>query len=117
MRIWDAQSKRNIDMVLDDRFAPGTAGYHILSIEDEMSPGDDGPCSMKIDLDDEVIEFQVEFESQVRNFTGFLGLVFSDHDLKRSNSRIGGSLVGRNIIDYSRERAMLFLACVCFRLF
>ena len=77
-------------MVLDDRFAPGTAGHHILSIEDEMSPGDDGPCSMKIDLDDEVIEFHVEFESQVRKFTGFLGLVFGAHDLKVEFEKGGG---------------------------
>mmetsp|Transcript_38196 Transcript_38196/g.92135 ORF Transcript_38196/g.92135 Transcript_38196/m.92135 type:complete len:333 (-) Transcript_38196:18-1016(-) len=64
VRVWDAQNTRNNDLVLDDRFAEGTAGYHILSIEDEMTPGDDGPCSMKIALDDEVIHFCVEFDQE-----------------------------------------------------
>lgn len=64
VRIWDAQCTRNIDIVLDDRFGPGTAGYHILSIEDEMTLGDHGPTSMKIQLDDEVMEYEVEFDTQ-----------------------------------------------------
>jgi hypothetical protein len=86
-------------MVLDDRFAPGTAGHHILSIEDEMAPGDDGPCSMKIDLDDEVVEFRVEFEGQVRNFTGFRGLwsmVWGLGPLISWSNRASGSQTGRN---------------------
>jgi len=36
--LWDPQFSRNEELVLDDRFAEGTAGYHILSIEDEMIP-------------------------------------------------------------------------------
>eukprot|EP00960_Hanusia_phi_P053198 761905-Hanusia_phi.AAC.1 len=45
------QNTVNTDMVLDDRFAEGTAGYSILSIEDEMTPGETDD-SMHLETDE-----------------------------------------------------------------
>jgi len=58
IRVWDAQCTVNTELVIDERFCEGTAGYHILSIEDEMTPGDT-PTTMKIEADEEV-HFRIE---------------------------------------------------------
>jgi len=62
VRFWDAQNTVNTDMVLDDRFAEGTAGYSILSIEDEMTPGETDD-SMHLETD-EIIKLRIRFSER-----------------------------------------------------
>jgi len=72
VRVWDAQAYSTSELVLDDRFCEGTAGFHILSIEDEMTPSPTDSQAMVIEADD-TVNLRIVFDAKgqyVRHGTG-----------------------------------------------